>query len=403
LYICEALEAKEIWLQVTGRVSVTGQRSTLPDRLWLTIIITGQVIVAPAIAFSATYFIDFGGILGERPLLRIDLIPWILSGSLGYGILSLILALVVGGWMPIGVAEKGGWMPVLGASRLLKDPAMIDRARMHLLASPSGRMMKIVNKEMVEHKRPLMEVHGGLQMLAAPLQILLAITPLLMLKFVPSTWLVPNRLLELAMIGYLAALAVILRSFPNYAERFVGLAAMARRFLVNVTRINWMFPVLILWLVGRLIVGIAFDLMQPDLQQWQQISLEKSIIEAFIPLDVEVPETSFLDMLVALAVLPLATFTTMAVLGGGRYDLPDWLVNRDAKWVNMDDDIEDAMLLEDEDDSELKDEGGSDSQLESESDTNDDSTSLVKGNKSEVLAALAKAKESTQKIFGDDD
>ncbi len=69
----------------------------------------------------------------------------------------------------------------------------------------------------------------------------------------------------------------------------------------------------------------------------------------------------------------------------------------------MDDDIEDAMLLEDEDDSELKDEGGSDSQLESESDTNDDSTSLVKGNKSEVLAALAKAKESTQKIFGDDD
>ncbi len=371
MYICEALEAKEIWLQVTGRVSVTGQRSTLPDRLWLTIIITGQVIVAPAIAFSATYFIDFGGILGERPLLRIDLIPWILSGSLGYGILSLILALVVGGWMPIGVAEKGGWMPVLGASRLLKDPAMIDRARMHLLASPSGRMMKIVNKEMVEHKRPLMEVHGGLQMLAAPLQILLAITPLLMLKFVPSTWLVPNRLLELAMIGYLAALAVILRSFPNYAERFVGLAAMARRFLVNVTRINWMFPVLILWLIGRLIVGIAFDLMQPDLQQWQQISLEKSIIEAFIPLDVEVPETSFLDMLVALAVLPLATFTTMAVLGGGRYDLPDWLVNRDAKWVNMDDDIEDAMLLEDEDDSELKDEGGSDSQLESESDTND--------------------------------
>ena len=356
---------------MTGRVSVTGQRSTLPDRLWLTIIITGQVIVAPAIAFSATYFIDFGGILGERPLLRIDLIPWILSGSLGYGILSLILALVVGGWMPIGVAEKGGWMPVLGASRLLKDPAMIDRARMHLLASPSGRMMKIVNKEMVEHKRPLMEVHGGLQMLAAPLQILLAITPLLMLKFVPSTWLVPNRLLELAMIGYLAALAVILRSFPNYAERFVGLAAMARRFLVNVTRINWMFPVLILWLIGRLIVGIAFDLMQPDLQQWQQISLEKSIIEAFIPLDVEVPETSFLDMLVALAVLPLATFTTMAVLGGGRYDLPDWLVNRDAKWVNMDDDIEDAMLLEDEDDSELKDEGGSDSQLESESDTND--------------------------------
>ncbi|MDP6098850.1 MAG: hypothetical protein QF566_01590 [Candidatus Thalassarchaeaceae archaeon] len=383
---------------------MTSQRSTLLDRLWLTMIISGQVIVAPAIAFSATYFIDFGGILGDRPLLRVDLIPWILSGALGYGILSLILALVIGGWMPVGVAEKGGWMPVIGASRLMKDPAMIDRARMHLIASPSGRMMKIVNREMVEQKRPLMEVHGGLQMLAAPLQILLAITPLLMLRFAPSSWLVPNRLLELAMIGYLAALAVILRTFPNYAERFVGLAAMARRFLVTVTRINWMFPVLILWLVGRLIVGIAFDWIQPDLQQWQQISLEKSIIEAFLPVNVEVPETSFLDLLVALAVLPLATFTTMAVLGGGRYDLPDWLVNRDAKWVEMDEsEIEDALLLEDEDKSESTDDGDSDSHTESNSNSDEESSSLVKGNKSEVLATLAKAKESTQTLFGDDD
>jgi len=381
---------------------VTGQRSTFLERLWLTLIICGQVIVAPAIAFSATYFIDFGGILGERPLLRIDLIPWILSGALGYGIISLVLALVVGGWMPVGVAEKGGWMPVLGASRLMKDAAMVDRARMHLLTSPSGRMMKIVNREMVEQKRPLMEVHGGLQMLAAPLQILLAITPILVLKFVPSSWLIPNRLLELAMIGYLASLAIVLRTFPNYAERFVGLAAMARRFLVNVTRINWMFPVLILWLVGRIIVGVAFDLMQPDLQQWQQIALEKSIIEAFMPVNVEVPETSFLDMLVALAVLPLATFTTMAVLGGGRYDLPDWLVNSDEKWVKINgDDEKDAFLLEDGDlsASDIEDEIDEDDSKSDES----GSSSLVKGNKSEVLAALAKSKEKVISIFDDDD
>lgn len=381
---------------------MTGQRSTFLERLWLTLIICGQVIVAPAIAFSATYFIDFGGILGERPLLRIDLIPWILSGALGYGIISLVLALVVGGWMPVGVAEKGGWMPVLGASRLMKDAAMVDRARMHLLTSPSGRMMKIVNREMVEQKRPLMEVHGGLQMLAAPLQILLAITPILVLKFVPSSWLIPNRLLELAMIGYLASLAIVLRTFPNYAERFVGLAAMARRFLVNVTRINWMFPVLILWLVGRIIVGVAFDLMQPDLQQWQQIALEKSIIEAFMPVNVEVPETSFLDMLVALAVLPLATFTTMAVLGGGRYDLPDWLVNSDEKWVKINgDDEKDAFLLEDGDlsASDIEDEIDEDDSKSDES----GSSSLVKGNKSEVLAALAKSKEKVISIFDDDD
>ena len=254
------------------------QRSTLLERIWLTIIVCGQVLLAPAIAFSATYFIDFGGILGDRALLRVDLIPWILSGSLGYGILSLILALLVGGWMPVSVADKGGWMPVLGASRLVKDAGMVDRARTHLLTSPSGKMMQIVNREMIDGDRTLLEVHGGLQMLAAPLQILLAISPLLMLKFVPSEWLVPNRLLELSMVGYLVSLALILRSFPNFAQRFVGAASTVRRFLVTVTKINWMFPVLILWLVGRIIVGFAFDLIQPDVSQWQQIALEKSII-----------------------------------------------------------------------------------------------------------------------------
>ena len=236
-------------------------------------------------------------------------------------------------------------------------------------------------------------------MLAAPLQILLAITPILVLKFVPSSWLIPNRLLELAMIGYLASLAVILRTFPNYAERFVGLASMARRFLVNVTRINWMFPVLILWLVGRIIVGVAFDLMQPDLQQWQQIALEKSIIETLIPVNVEVPETSFLDLLVALAVLPLATFTTMAVLGGGRYDLPDWLVNSDEKWVKIDDDEQDGLLLEDGNQSE---EVEDESNGEKDGVTDDENSSLVKGNKSEVLSALAKSKEKVISIFDDD-
>jgi len=387
--------------------SVAEKRSTLLERFWLTIIVCGQVLLAPAIAFSATYFIDFGGILGERALLRVDLIPWILSGSLGYGILSLVLALVVGGWMPISVADKGGWMPVLGASRLVKDAAMVDRARTHLLSSPSGKMMKIVNREMIEGDRTLLEVHGGLQMLAAPLQILLAISPLLMLKFIPSEWLVPNRLLELSMVGYLVSLALILRSFPKFAQRFVGAASTARRFLVTVTKINWMFPVLILWLVGRIIVGFAFDLIQPDVSQWQQIALEKSIIEAFLPVSVEVPETSFLDMLVALAVLPLATFTTMAVLGGGRHDLPDWLVNIESQWEDLED--SDQLLLTDgseidsedgveDDDSQQNDENG-----ELDNTHENDEPNLVKGNKGEMLSALAKARDTIESFSNDDD
>lgn len=386
--------------------SVAEQRSTLLERFWLTIIVCGQVLLAPAIAFSATYFIDFGGILGDRALLRVDLIPWILSGSLGYGILSLVLALVVGGWMPVSVADKGGWMPVLGASRLVKDAAMVDRARTHLLTSPSGKMMQIVNREMIDGKRTLLEVHGGLQMLAAPLQILLAISPLLMLKFVPSEWLVPNRLLELSMVGYLVSLALILRSFPNFAQRFVGAASTARRFLVTVTKINWMFPVLILWLVGRIIVGFAFELIQPDVSQWQQIALEKSIIEAFLPVNVEVPETSFLDMLVALAVLPLATFTTMAVLGGGRNDLPDWLVNTESQWEDLEN--SEQLLLTDGSEIDSEDDEQEDLQNNDEDDEQDDTDEneeaiLFKGNKGEMLSALAKAKEKTESTAYDDD
>jgi hypothetical protein len=227
-----------------------------------------------------------------------------------------------------------------------------------------------------------------------------------MLKFVPSEWLVPNRLLELSMVGYLISLALILRSFPNYAQRFVGAASTARRFLVTVTKINWMFPVLILWLVGRIIVGFAFDLIQPDVSQWQQIALEKSIIEAFLPVNVEVPETSFLDMLVALAVLPLATFTTMAVLGGGRHDLPDWLVNTESQWEDLEN--SEQLLLTDGSEIDSEDDEQEDLQNNDEDDEQDDTDEneeaiLVKGNKGEMLSALAKAKETTKSTSYDDD
>jgi len=377
---------------------VGGKQSTFFERLWLTFIVSGQVIVAPAIAFAATYFIDFGGILGDQPLLRVNLIPWILGAALGYGLLSLTLALAVGGWMPIGVADKGGWLPVLGASRRMRDAAMVDRARMHLMNSPHGKLMQIVHREFHERKRPLMEVHGGLQLLAAPLQIALAITPLLFLKYIPSEWLVPNRLLEVAMIGYLIALALVLRAFPGYSERLVGPASSIRRFLVNVTRINWMFPVLMLWLVGRIFVGFAFGWMQPDLSQWQQIAFEKTVIEAFLPVEVEIPETSFLDMLVALAVLPMATFTTMAVLGGGREDLPDWLVEKESQWVDLDGDGEDGGGDDgsDEDESgERDDDGGAfDSEAsgaEATDSDEDDSDGL------DLAGALSKARGLVQK------
>ena len=152
----------------------------------------------------------------------------------------------------------------------------------------------------------------------------------------------------------LLALAIILRAYPRYAQRLVGPASALRRFLVNVTRVNWMFPVLLLWLVGRTVVGVVFNWLDPDMTQWNQIAVEKRILEALLPIDIEIPETSFLDLLVALSVLPLATFTTMAVLGGGRHDLPDWLVNAERNWKDPSD--EEQELLDDSEDGEGDDE-----------------------------------------------
>jgi hypothetical protein len=158
--------------------------------------------------------------------------------------------------------------------------------------------------------------------------------------------------------------------------------------------------------VGRIIVGFVFDFINPDVSQWQQIALEKSIIEAFLPVNVEVPETSFLDMLVALAVLPLATFTTMAVLGGGRYDLPGWLVNTESQWEDLDDSgqllLTDGAEIDSEDDEKEDLQDKDEEDMQGKDDANEEAT-IVKGNKGEMLAALAKAKEATKSIIQKDD
>ena len=48
-----------------------------------------------------------------------------------------------------------------------------------------------------------------------------------------------------------------------------------------------------------------------------------------------VPQNSFLDLMTALSVLPLAAFTTLAVLGGANKGLPQWL-KVDDDWIRPD-------------------------------------------------------------------
>ncbi|MEC9119418.1 MAG: hypothetical protein VX854_07780, partial [Candidatus Thermoplasmatota archaeon] len=134
-------------------------RRSLFARIWLTMIIGGQVLIAPAFAFAITYLIDVDTSTASLSI-RLDLVPWILSAALAYGIISFILALIAGGFMPISVANSGGWMARLGLIDKFRDPDAVDSARERLRTSPFGRMIRIVHYEVQNERRGLLEVHG---------------------------------------------------------------------------------------------------------------------------------------------------------------------------------------------------------------------------------------------------
>ena len=47
-----------------------------------------------------------------------------------------------------------------------------------------------------------------------------------------------------------------------------------------------------------------------------------------------IPETALLDSIVAISVLPMATFTTISVLSGMR-KMPDWMLDQEMKLENI--------------------------------------------------------------------
>ena len=64
--------------------------------MWLTLIVGLQVFVAPILAFTATYLIDMDWDNYSFSL-QVELIPWIISAAIMYGIISLVLGLAAGG------------------------------------------------------------------------------------------------------------------------------------------------------------------------------------------------------------------------------------------------------------------------------------------------------------------
>ena len=302
------------------------QRGPMTARIWLTIVVFCQIFLTPMAAFSITYLLQLD-LTGENITIGIqrEMLPWIMAASLSYGMLALFLALVMGGYQPIRVVERGGWKAALGMSRGGRSASGLRRARETFSSSPHGTLSTLVNRRMMRG-HSLISTHGGLLLLAVPFQILLVTIPLTLVMMIPESIVRLNRRLELAILLYIIGLLMAMRLYPRFCRKYIGIATFTRRWLISMTKLSWLAPVLVLWLMGRFASLVVLGWMGQDTEL--SITFEANLFEAFLG-NALIPETSFLDLLTALAVMPLAAFTTLAVLEGGSTNPPDWMRQQD--------------------------------------------------------------------------
>lgn len=302
-----------------GRAS---QRGPLTARIWLTFVVFCQIFLTPLAAFSITYLLQLD-MTGENITIGIqrEMLPWIMAASLAYGMLALLLALIMGGYRPIRIVERGGWFSALGMSRAGRSASSLRRARENFSTSPHGSLSTLANRRMMQG-HSLISTHGGLLLLAVPFQILLVTIPLTLVMMIPESIVRLNRRLELAILLYIIGLMVAMRVYPRFCRKYIGIATFTRRWLISMTKLSWLAPVLVLWLMGRFASLVVLGWMGQDTEL--SMTFETNLFEAFLGSAV-IPETSFLDLLTALAVMPLAAFTTLAVLEGGSTNPPDWM------------------------------------------------------------------------------
>ena len=302
-------------------------RSKVTKQLVLVLLVVLQITMAPVILFSLTYLVHIDYEAAQIGI-RTELIYWVVTAGLSYGMISIALALIVGGFMPFFVANRGGLLSFLRMSPRSGDPELVDRARLSLQSSPYGKMAKLVNSKAGEDGFDLMSVHGGLQLLAVPMQVILIAVPLAIMEGVPDSIVKPSRAFDLAMAGYLIALWVAVRIHPLISWHLVGIAAMFRNVVWRVSRLSWVLPIFLYWLVARLVLLFSLDILNVDYEQWHEMQLEKIVLEMIAP-EAEMPETAILDFIVAISVLPMATFTTISVLGGSQ-TMPEWMFGQES-------------------------------------------------------------------------
>lgn len=295
---------------------------SLIARLGLTGSLIGQIFLTPMAAFSLTYLLVFSAQGGDfRLSIEVDMIPWIGMASLFYGMLALVLALSMGGFVPFRVIEAGGWRLALGFTRHRGSSVHRYEARKRYATSSHGRLSMLVHERFAAG-HALWTIRGSLVLLAIPFQVMLATIPLTLVLLFPKGVVHQHRQLELALLLYCACLYISIRLFPSFARRYIVLASLGRKFLGNTLRISWVFPVFLLWSMGQLSTYIVQRALGENVAL--NIAFEQDLFESLISAG-STPESSFLNLLTALAVMPMAAFTTLAVLGGGSGVPPSWM------------------------------------------------------------------------------
>ena len=193
-------------------MSAPKSKGTLAARVWLTAVVFCQIFLTPMAAFSITYLFRFTSKNDNFTIsFEQEMIPWILTASISYGMIALLLALITGGFTPVWVTEKGGWRAAFGFSRVARDAKALRQAKAAHKQSPHGRLTLIVHKRM-QDGYSLISTHGGLILLAIPFQLILVILPLSVVMFTPNDLMRPQPKIRIR----ISSLSYSAHCFPTY-------------------------------------------------------------------------------------------------------------------------------------------------------------------------------------------
>jgi hypothetical protein len=108
---------------------------------------------------------------------------------------------------------------------------------------------------------------------------------------------------------------------------------MFRNVVWRVSRLSWILPIFLYWVFARVFLSISLDWLGVDYSKWHEMQLESVILHSIAP-EANIPPTAILDYIVAISVLPVATFTTISVLGGSL-KIPKWMNDKELELESL--------------------------------------------------------------------